>query len=184
MRQVGEAESFRVLRDEQAQPRAILRPRSQAVYRDSYPGQTPVQIMSAAGFNPRTTYLIEGIPAPTDAAQLRAAGANAQAGAPADLEDLGPNAVRISATATEPSYLVLHDFYHRGWNAYVDGQRTPVLIADALFRAVPLEPGAHVVELRFEPLSHVVGAALSLASLLALVALLVWSFGLRRHPAA
>jgi uncharacterized membrane protein YfhO len=89
----------------------------------------------------------------------------------------------VSATVEEPSYLVLEDFYHRGWTARVDGQPSRVLIANALFRAVALPPGTHSVEFRFEPLSHRLGAAISaLALLLALVAI-SWGFGARRGGA-
>src|SRR5207237_10454772 len=94
------------------------------------------------------------------------------------IEDLGPNAVRVSASASAPSYLVLSDFYHRGWTARVDGQPARVFIANALFRAVALEPGAHQVEFRFEPISHLVGAAISGVSLV--VAVLVIAWGARR----
>jgi uncharacterized membrane protein YfhO len=94
----------------------------------------------------------------------------------AAVEDLGPNALRIRASASEPGYLLVNDFYHRGWTARVDGRSTPILIGNALFRAVPLEPGNHVVELRFEPLSHLVGAAISAISLLGLLGLLAWAF--------
>jgi uncharacterized membrane protein YfhO len=84
-----------------------------------------------------------------------------QPAAPADVSDLGPNAVRVQASAAVPSYLVLDDFYHRGWTVRVDGQPGRVLIANALFRAVAIEPGQHTVEFRFEPLSHLVGAGIS-----------------------
>ena len=93
------------------------------------------------------------------------------------VEDLGPNGVRIVATAEAPSYVILDDFYHRGWTARVDGQPVRVFIANALFRAVAIEPGTHTIEFRFEPLSHLIGLAISAASLL--VALLVIGWGLR-----
>jgi len=46
--------------------------------------------------------------------------------------------------------------------------------ADALFRAVALEPGQHVVEFRFEPLSHVLGALISALTLALAIGLIVW----------
>ena len=74
--------------------------------------------------------------------------------------------------------VVLDDFYHRGWTARVDGQPAKVLIAHALFRAVAIEPGAHEIEFRFEPLSQVIGGVVSAVSLLIVFALIM--FGLRR----
>ena len=82
------------------------------------------------------------------------------------VEDLGTNDVRVTATADAASYHVLSDLYHRGWTARVDGQPTKVFIADALFRAVAIEPGTHVVEFRFEPLSHLIGLGVSAVSLI------------------
>jgi uncharacterized membrane protein YfhO len=90
--------------------------------------------------------------------------------------------VRVTATASVPSYLVLDDFYHRGWTARVDGQAARVLIANALFRAVPIEPGNHTVELRFEPLSHLIGAVVSVLALgLDLALVLGGLYALRTH---
>ena len=47
----------------------------------------------------------------------------------------GPTTYAWCATADRPSYLVLNDFYQRGWTARVDGQPARVYIANALFRA-------------------------------------------------
>jgi uncharacterized membrane protein YfhO len=63
-------------------------------------------------------------------------------------------------------FLVLTDLYHRGWRARVDGQPTPVYLANFLFRAVYLSPGPHVVDFVFEPLSLRLGIAVSVATLL------------------
>jgi hypothetical protein len=55
-----------------------------------------------------------------------------------------------------------------------------VFIANALFRAVALEPGPHVIEFHFEPLSHLLGAAISAVSLLVVLGALTWALILRR----
>src|SRR5205823_14390544 len=93
----------------------------------------------------------------------------------ANVQDLGPNALSVTATADTPSYLVLDDFYHRGWTARVDGQSARVLIANALFRGVAIERGTHTVEFRFEPLSHVIGALFSALSVVVDVCVIVWA---------
>ena len=99
---------------------------------------------------------------------------------PARLVDVGPNAVQVIASPEVPSYLVVADFYHRGWTAYVDGRQSRVFIADALFRAVALEPGQHVVEFRFEPLSHLLGAVVSALTLAVALGLIAWGLRTRR----
>jgi hypothetical protein len=52
-----------------------------------------------------------------------------------------------------------------GWRAWVDGREAPLLLANALFRAVPIAPGEHVVELRYEPASVAIGLRVTLLAL-------------------
>lgn len=63
-----------------------------------------------------------------------------------------PGRIVIGVDAPEDGALVLNDLYYPGWVAEVDGEPSPVLRADVLFRAVQVPAGSHVVELRFEPL--------------------------------
>jgi Bacterial membrane protein YfhO len=149
-----------MLENSRALPRAYTLPMSQAFSPARHPGLTTTQLVDSPDVDLHTMVLIENDPdapaAPTGSVSAVAA---------TQVEDLGPNAVRVTATADSPSYLVLADFYHRGWTAHVDGQPAKVFIANALFRAVAIGPGSHVVEFRFEPLSHLVGAAISAVSL-------------------
>jgi hypothetical protein len=163
-----------VLLDTQALPRAYVLPRAQAFSPARHAGLTATQLVANPDVDLHTMLLVEGDPntpqAPSGSQPLLAA---------SQVEDLGPNVVRITATADAPSYVVLEDFYHRGWTARVDGQPARVLIANALFRAVAVEPGTHAIEFRFEPLSHLAGAAVSAVSLV--VALLAIGWGLWRR---
>jgi hypothetical protein len=158
-----------------ALPRAYVLPRVQAFSPARHPSLTATQLVANRDVDLRTQVLVEGEPGlsavpTTPGRQLL----------PAAVSDAGPNAVRVSATADVSSYLVVNDFYHRGWVAYVDGERTRVLIANALFRAVPIEAGQHTLELRFEPLSHIVGALISALTLIACVGLMLWGWLGRR----
>ena len=82
------------------------------------------------------------------------------------ITDLSSDRLRIETPDGPGGFLVLTDLYHRGWRARVDGQPTPVYLANFLFRAVALPPGPHTVEFVFEPLSLRVGLATSVATLL------------------
>jgi len=167
-------DDVRVL-DGHALPRAYVLPKAQAFSPGRHPGLTSTQLVASPDSDPHTSVLIENDPnAPT-----APSGSKPMLGASL-VEDLGPNGVRVTASADGPSYLVLDDFYHRGWTARVDGQPTKVFIANALFRAVAIDAGTHVVEFRFEPLSLLIGAAVSALSLLVAVGAIVW--GLRRRP--
>ena len=118
-----------------------------------HPTLTATQLVASPDMDVHRQLLIENDP--TTPAQP---GPPEVEATPARLVDVGPNAVQVIASLDVPSYLVVADFYHRGWTAYVDGRPSRVFIADALFRAVALKPGQHVVEFRFEPLSHLLGA--------------------------
>lgn len=76
-----------------------------------------------------------------------------------------PESVRLVARTDRVGYLVLLDSWYPGWRAWVDGREVPVYRADFLFRAIPLEPGEHVIAFEFRPLTLYVGALVSAASL-------------------
>jgi hypothetical protein len=162
-----------VLRNRLALPRAFVMPRAQAFSPARHAGLTATQLVASPDVNLHSMLLVEGDPnTPSEPSGAQAAIAATS------VQDLGPNVVRVTATAAVPSYLVLDDFYHRGWTARVDGQPSKVFIANALFRAVAIEPGVHEIEFRFEPLSQLIGAVVSAISLLVVLTLIAW--GLRR----
>jgi hypothetical protein len=61
--------------------------------------------------------------------------------------------VLIDSMADTAGYVVLNDPYHPWWNAEVDGQETPVLQANGIFRAVRVPAGRHEVRFVFRPFS-------------------------------
>jgi hypothetical protein len=69
-----------------------------------------------------------------------------------------PNAVRIEVNFPEAGYLVLADVNDHGWEAFLDGQRVPVLQADFAFRAVRVPAGKHIVEFQYTPLAFWAGS--------------------------
>ncbi|MBV9172948.1 MAG: YfhO family protein, partial [Chloroflexi bacterium] len=163
-----------VLRNTSALPRAYVLPRSQAFSPARQPDQTATQIVTAPGVDLHRQVLIEG----DSTAGPDPVGSDLAV--PALLQDVGPNEVRVTASATVPSYLILNDFTHRGWTARVDGQPARVYIANAMFRAVAIEPGQHTIDFVFQPLSHVIGAVISLVALVAAIGLAVYGLSSRR----
>lgn len=77
----------------------------------------------------------------------------------------------LEAEVQRPAILVLNDLAAPGWTATVDGVPTPIGVANALVRAVPLQPGRH--EVRFEYAVPGLRTGLALAALALLVALLL-----------
>jgi hypothetical protein len=78
------------------------------------------------------------------------------------------NRVVIRATLPADGYLALLDTYTEDWHADVDGVRAPVMRANALFRAVHLASGTHVVTFTYRPRQFYVGASISAVTALAL----------------
>ena len=80
--------------------------------------------------------------------------------------------VAVDATAgAEGGYLVLRDSFDRAWRVEVDGRPSMLLRANALYRAVRLPPGRHVVRFVYRPTVLYVCAAISCLTALALVVL-------------
>ena len=104
------------------------------------------------GFDPRETALLDA-PGSDDKTARRPTSAKI---------DLYQNTqVRVSVDAPDGGYLVLNDVWHPWWRVEVDGQRSDVLRANVIFRAVKLPPGARQVRFYFAPMR---GLRLSLRS--------------------
>ena len=82
----------------------------------------------------------------------------------------GNNWLSLHVSTPTPAYLLLSEVYYPGWRASIDGQPTPVLRADYLFRAVYVPAGTHEVRLWFSPPSFWIGLGLSVATWLGLLA--------------
>jgi Bacterial membrane protein YfhO len=91
-----------------------------------------------------------------------------------------PNEIVVNANPSHDGYLVLSEVYAPGWRATVDGKNEPVLRADRLFRAIPLQAGSHQVHIAYEPMSFQLGAIISGMTLLIVLGLLGWVF-VTRH---
>jgi Bacterial membrane protein YfhO len=73
-----------------------------------------------------------------------------------------PNYVRIDAQMQCRGMVILTDTWFPGWRATVDGKRAKIDRAYGMVRGVVVEPGNHVIEMRYRPVSVYVGAGLSL----------------------
>lgn len=137
--------AFRASRWEVASPGAIL------------------ERIRSGGFDPRGLVYLEEAPSVASAPGLAA---------PAEIVSESPDEVVVRARAGAPGLLVLLDSYFPGWKAWVNGRPAKILRADYHFRAVEIPEGEAVVRFSYEPWSFRLGAALSVAALLA--AALAW----------
>ncbi|HVO97697.1 MAG TPA: YfhO family protein [Bryobacteraceae bacterium] len=72
-----------------------------------------------------------------------------------------PNYLKIEAQMRCRGMVILTDTWFPGWRATVDGKRAKIERAYGFVRGVVVEPGSHVVEMRYRPWSVYVGGALS-----------------------
>lgn len=76
------------------------------------------------------------------------------------------NIVTLDVSTNCAGYLFLADTWYPGWYAFVDDRPVPLYRANAIFRAVPIEPGKHLVKFEYRPTSLVLGTVLTTISLL------------------
>lgn len=70
----------------------------------------------------------------------------------------------FAVSTDRPAVLVTTDTWYPGWRAWVDEVESPVFRVNAMFRGVALPVGARQVEMRFDPWTFRVGAAISLVA--------------------
>lgn len=119
------------------------------------------KLSDGSTFDPAETVLVES-PSIQGAAWPKETAVRGEA----KLVGYEPNGLAFQTQNAEPSVLVLSEVFYPGWQAEIDGVRTPVERVDYTFRAVVVPAGEHRVEFRFRPASlrwgtigFVVGAA-------------------------
>ena len=113
--------------------------------------------MSAPGFDPRRTVLLESEPSPrpvsgADPGTVRAV-------------ETSPDTLSIDAEVSAPTLLLVTDPYSRDWRAVARAGSTQqsyqVIPADYILRAVPLAAGRHHLLMEYAPPSLPWGVAVS-----------------------
>jgi hypothetical protein len=77
-----------------------------------------------------------------------------------------PSRLVLEVDTDADGILVLSEIDYPGWQATVDGRQTPILRANTVLRALPLQAGQHRVEMVFRPWTVFVGLAISILTLL------------------
>src|SRR5262249_33330584 len=83
--------------------------------------------------------------------------------------DSSANRVMVEADSTVGGRLILTDLAYPGWFAEVDGRPADSLVAEEMFRAVDLSPGAHSVTWTYRPQTLYWGATVSLSTIVILL---------------
>jgi uncharacterized membrane protein YfhO len=85
---------------------------------------------------------------------------------PVAVKNYEPDHVVLESNTNTSGWLVLSDRYYPGWNAFVDGKPVKIYKANVFVRAIPLEPGRHVIDFVYQPIPLRIGAVFSLVSLI------------------
>jgi hypothetical protein len=84
----------------------------------------------------------------------------------------GQNRIDLDVSARKRGFVVIGDSYHTGWRARVDGDEVPVMRANSILRAIPVNQGEHKVTLVFRPGLLLAGMLVSAVGWMALLLLL------------
>lgn len=95
-----------------------------------------------------------------------------------------PKDLVYSYTSNEEALAVFSEIYYpKGWNAYLDGEKTPHFRANYVLRAMKLPPGEHKLEFKFEPQSFMIGrTAAYIASIILILSIIAYAaYGLKKQ---
>ena len=68
-------------------------------------------------------------------------------------------------TMKEPGKVFLSVPYEKGWTVYVDGEETVTENYGDCFMMIPLQPGMHEIDLRYEPVGKKEGIVISICGM-------------------
>ncbi|HEY3874723.1 MAG TPA: YfhO family protein, partial [Candidatus Kapabacteria bacterium] len=89
------------------------------------------------------------------------------------------NRITVHLQVAHPALLFINDLYYPAWKAKVDGIPVPTLRAFSCLRAIPVSPGKHIVEMKYESAAFEVGWKITVATLL--IAFMAFVFRKRKQ---
>jgi hypothetical protein len=86
-----------------------------------------------------------------------------------------PQRVELTAVLEYPGLVILADLFYPGWRLTIDGAPAPIYRTNHAMRGAAVKAGKHRLVYTYEPLSVLLGLALTIAGVLALTVLVVWA---------
>jgi hypothetical protein len=135
-----------VLANPLALPRAFIPQRVETVT------ESVVRLRKLASpqFNPREVAYVETLVSLPTACR----------GTVAVMEEI-PTRITLSVRMETPGLVVLADLWDKGWHAYLEGKRVPILRANHAIRGVAVPAGSRKIEFRYAPASFAWGLRLA-----------------------
>ena len=141
-----------------ALPRAFI-PRRVEMVTDDY---ERLGKLASAQFDPRAVAYVESFVSLPDECRGEA-----------EISAEIPTRVTVSVKMETPGLVVLTDLWDKGWHAYLNGERVPILRANHAVRGVRVPAGSGTVEFRYESASLALGIKLAILAAIILVTWLV-----------
>ena len=85
----------------------------------------------------------------------------------------GKNSIEGSISVEKPEMLVVSVPYSKGWEAFVDGNKTEIKRANIMMMAVPLTEGQHRVELHYHNPNLITGFIMTVIGIISLIIMAV-----------
>ncbi|MCC7104279.1 MAG: YfhO family protein, partial [Chloroflexi bacterium] len=164
-------QNVEVLENVRALPRAYFVDQAHRARSGSGDGSLVTQLLQDP-YDAERMVLLEGGGA-TDRAPVQQPSSE-PAGA-AVVRDYQTERVTLDVLARRPGYAVLADRYEAGWRAWVDGREQPILRANAVLRAVAVDPGAHQIVMVYQPPELRYGLLITLGSALSVLLGAAWT---------
>ncbi len=90
-----------------------------------------------------------------------------------NLTSYAPDYLIFESNTTQEQLAVFSDIYYdKGWNAYIDGEKTELIRANYILRALMIPAGEHDIEFRFEPKSFSIGQTLAITGSITMLILI------------
>lgn len=146
------------------------------------PADEILSYMETDDFDPRKTVILEKLPLQERSNNQDPGTAHNGTGT-CEILSYRPDTIQIRTACKQSAFLVLNDVYYPGWKCYVNGIPQEILRCNYLFRGIRLPQGIHEVRFSFEPHLVMLGATISIATiiLLCIVALRGAKIRLRDH---
>jgi hypothetical protein len=118
-------------------------------------------------FDPQSTILLEGVPKRFIELKKQPFLPNLES--TVRMITYENNRIVLEVDTPDAAFLFMSEAHYPGWKAYVDGREEEILRANYVFRAIPVGPGSHRIEVVYQPLSFKVGLAVSILTVVMLV---------------
>lgn len=89
-------------------------------------------------------------------------------------EKFSNNQIEIRAKSLNDSYLVLNESFDNGWRAWVSGKETPIYRTNYILQGIHVPTGIHMIKFAYQPYSFLIGATVSLLTLLLICCSFFW----------